>query len=44
MDPKMDSGFSAPQETFEDEYNVLRELSPAQLVGIMDQLLCSEVG
>jgi hypothetical protein len=43
MDAKMDSGFLAPGETLDDDYDVLRELLPEEVVGIMDQLLCHEV-
>ena len=43
MDPKMDSGFLGPGQTLDDDYDVLRELQPEEVVGIMDQLLCSEV-
>ena len=43
MDPKMDSGYVAPGDTLEDDYNVLKELLPEEVVGIMDQMLCSEV-
>jgi hypothetical protein len=43
MDPKMDSGFLAPGESLEDDYDVLREPRPDEVVAIMDQLLCSEV-
>ena len=43
MDPKMDSGYLAPGETLEDEYDVLRELLPEEVIGIMDQMLCYEV-
>ena len=43
MDPKMDSGYLAPGETLEDEYDVLRTLLPEEVVGIMDQMLCYEV-
>lgn len=43
MDAKMDSGYLAPGETLEDDYDVLRELLPEEVVGIMDQLLCHEV-
>ena len=42
MDPKMDSGFLAPGETLYDEYDVLRELLPEEVVGIIDQMLCYE--
>lgn len=30
-------------ETLDDDYDVLRELLPEEVVGIMDQLLCFEV-
>lgn len=48
MNPKMDSGYIGPGEdpahALEDDYDVTRDLSPAEVVGIMDQLLCHEVG
>ncbi|KAF1990679.1 Mak10-domain-containing protein [Aulographum hederae CBS 113979] len=43
MDPKMDSGFLSPGETFQDEYDILRDLLPEEVVGIIDQLLCYEM-
>lgn len=43
MDPKMDSGYLAPGEMLEDDYDVLRELLPEEVIGIMDQMLCYEV-
>ncbi|KAF2432306.1 Mak10-domain-containing protein [Tothia fuscella] len=43
MDPKMDSGFLAPGETLEDEYDITRPLLPEEIIGIMDQLLCCEM-
>ncbi|PGH18870.1 hypothetical protein AJ79_00286 [Helicocarpus griseus UAMH5409] len=43
MDGKMDSGYLAPGETLDDDYDVLRKLLPEEVVGIMDQLLCYEV-
>lgn len=43
MDPKMDSGYLASGETLDDEYDVLSALLPEEVIGIMDQLLCSEV-
>ncbi|KAI9815701.1 MAG: hypothetical protein M1827_002097 [Pycnora praestabilis] len=43
MDPKMDSGYLAPGETLEDEYDVLRKVLPEEVLGIMDQLLCHEM-
>ncbi|KAI5306498.1 nicotinamide n-methyltransferase [Ascosphaera pollenicola] len=42
MDPKMDSGYLAPGETLDDDYDVSRNLRPEEVVGIMDQLLCHE--
>ena len=44
MDSKMDSGHLEPGETLEDEYDLLRTLLPEEIVGIMDQILCLEVG
>jgi hypothetical protein len=47
MDSKMDSGYLGPEEdeqTLDDDYDVLRDLTPEQVVGIMDKLLCHEVG
>jgi N-alpha-acetyltransferase 35, NatC auxiliary subunit len=43
MDPKMDSGYLAPGETLEDQYDVCRDILPEEVVGIMDQLLCCEM-
>lgn len=43
MDPKMDSGCLAPGETLDEEYDVTRPLLPAEVLGIMDQLLCLEM-
>jgi len=43
----MDSGYLDPGENhakaLEDDYDVMRELLPEEVVGIMDQLLCHEV-
>ena len=39
----MDSGCLAPGETFQDTYDVSRELDAEEVIGIMDQLLCHEV-
>lgn len=39
----MDSGHLEPGETLEDDYDVLRELLPEEIIGIMDQMLCFEV-
>ena len=43
MDPKMDSGFLTSGESAEHDYDVLRVLLPEDVIGIMDQMLCSEV-
>ncbi|KAK4215009.1 N-alpha-acetyltransferase 35, NatC auxiliary subunit [Rhypophila decipiens] len=43
MDPKMDSGCLAPGESLDEDYDVTRPLQPAQVVGIIDQLLCLEM-
>lgn len=43
MDRKMDSGFLEGDETMEDNYDIEQELTPAEVVGIMDQLLLHEV-
>ena len=40
----MDSGYLQPGELLEDEYDVTREVLPTELLGIMDQMLCYEVG
>lgn len=40
----MDSGFLAEGETLEDGFDVLQELLPEEIVGLMDQILCHEVG
>lgn len=44
----MDSGYIAPGENhaqaLEDDYDVRQELAPEQVVGLMDQLHCHEVG
>lgn len=39
----MDSGYVAEGELLDDDYDLLRELSAAEILGIMDQLLCFEV-
>ena len=44
MDPKLDSGYVAPGETLDDDFDPLQQLSPSQIAGIMDQLICQEVG
>ncbi|PGH23171.1 hypothetical protein AJ80_02808 [Polytolypa hystricis UAMH7299] len=43
MDSKMDSGYLAPGETLDDDYDVLKPLLPEEVIGIMDQLLSHEV-
>ncbi|KAJ5591477.1 uncharacterized protein N7459_001846 [Penicillium hispanicum] len=47
MDSKMDSGYISPGENIaqalEDDYDVRRELTPEEVVGLMDQLLCHEM-
>ncbi|KAJ5888620.1 hypothetical protein N7495_008661 [Penicillium taxi] len=47
MDSKMDSGYISPGENqvqaLEDDYDVRRELTPEEIVGLMDQLLCHEM-
>ena len=43
MDPKMDSGFLGPGDTLDDEYDVLGNLLPEEIIGIMDSLICLEV-
>ena len=39
----MDSGFLEPGETIEESYDVMRQLLPEEVLGIMDQLLCCEM-
>lgn len=39
----MDSGHLELGETLEDDYDVLQELLPEEVIGIMDQMLCFEV-
>ena len=41
LDPKMDQGFG---EDLEDEYDLSGPLLPGEVIGIMDQILCLEVG
>lgn len=47
MDSKMDSGYLGPGENqtqvLEDDYDVTRELSAEEVLGVMDELLCYEV-
>lgn len=44
MDPKMDSGCLADGESPDPDYDVCRPLLPEEVIGIIDQLLCHEVG
>lgn len=44
MDPKMDSGLLEPGEDVEIPYDVSQPLEPEQVLGIIDQLICHEVG
>ena len=39
----MDSGFLTFGEPVEHDYDVLKELLPSEVIGIMDQMLCFEV-
>ncbi|KAL2802492.1 Mak10 subunit, NatC N-terminal acetyltransferase-domain-containing protein [Aspergillus granulosus] len=46
MDSKMDSGYLGPEEdkqTLDDDYDTSSDLTPEQVVGIMDELLCHEM-
>ncbi|KAI9886060.1 MAG: hypothetical protein M1823_002133 [Watsoniomyces obsoletus] len=43
MDPKLDSGYVEPGESIDDDYDVMRPLSPEETIGVMDQLLCQEM-
>ncbi|KAL8632754.1 hypothetical protein Q9189_001459 [Teloschistes chrysophthalmus] len=43
MDSKMDSGFLAEGEKLEDDFDVLQEVLPEEIVGLMDQVLCLEM-
>ena len=40
----MDSGYLKSHESLYDDYDVLRDLLPQEVIGIMDQMLCFEVG
>lgn len=44
MDPKMDSGCLEPGESLDEDYDVTRPLLPGEVLGVIDQLLCLEVG
>ena len=43
MDPKMDSGFLAPGHSHEETYDVTKPLTPEEILGVLDQLLCHEM-
>lgn len=40
----MDSGVLNDGESLDEEYDVARSLLPEEIIGIIDQLLCLEVG
>lgn len=40
----MDSGCVKPGDEFEELFDVSRALDPQEVLGVMDQLLCHEVG
>jgi hypothetical protein len=43
MDPKMDTGYLAPGESADDDYDVTKDLLPEEALWIIDKLLCLEV-
>ncbi|PHH65111.1 hypothetical protein CDD81_3242 [Ophiocordyceps australis] len=43
MEPKMDSGMVKPGEEFDELYDVSRPLAPAEVLGIIDELICHEM-
>jgi hypothetical protein len=43
MDPKTDTGFLAPGEALDDDFPITDALLPAEVLYIMDQLLCYEM-
>jgi hypothetical protein len=43
MDKKMDSGCLDPGESLHDSYDLERPLDAAEVLGIIDQLICHEV-
>lgn len=42
-DPKMDSGCVKDEDDFEDDFDVTRDLSPEELIWLIDELTCREV-
>ncbi|KXL51369.1 hypothetical protein M433DRAFT_73094 [Acidomyces richmondensis BFW] len=43
MDPKMDSGYVPPDDTFEPELDVCRGLEAEEVIWILDQIMCLEI-
>jgi len=43
MDSKMDSGHLENADELDDDYDPSRQLTPAEVIGVMDQILCLEV-
>jgi len=44
MDPRMDTGYLQEQEgSLDDDFDFNAVLTPEQILGIMDELLCLEV-
>lgn len=44
MDPKMDSGCVSAEELVDNDHQqIMHSLLPAEVIGIIDQLLCLEV-
>lgn len=43
MDPKMDSGCVSAEELVDNDNQITHPLLPAEVIGIIDQLICLEV-
>ncbi|KAI6893643.1 hypothetical protein KC355_g20769, partial [Hortaea werneckii] len=43
MDPKMDSGYVPPNDSFNADFDVCRGLDATEVLWIMDELLCLEI-
>lgn len=43
MDPKMDSGYVPPGDTFDADFDVCRGLEAIEIIWIIDELLCLEI-
>ncbi|KAK5118572.1 hypothetical protein LTR85_008037 [Meristemomyces frigidus] len=43
MDPKMDSGYVPPGDSFEPAFDVCRGLEATEIIWIIDELLCLEI-